>query len=92
MSDTTMGIVRKTVAGAAHGAWMGVLVGALLVMVSWAVFMAMVTFAPDLITTFTATPVRDIWALSLRWYAGAKLLLWGWVIFASFLSFWWKKL
>ena len=92
MSETNAVSLRKIIAGAAHGAWMGVLVGALLLTVSWAAFMAAVTFAPDLITTFTAMPVKDIWVLIIRWYAAFKLLLFGWAIFASFLSFWWKTL
>ena len=92
MPDPTVSSFKRIVAGAAHGAWMGVLVGALLLTVSWAAFMAMVTFAPDFIAAVTATPVKDIWTLVIRWYAALKLLLFAWVIFASFLSFWWKKL
>lgn len=92
MSDATVASMRKIVAGAAHGAWIALLIGVMLTMVSWAVFAAMATFAPDLITTLTATPVRDIWALTLRWYAGLKLLLLGWALFASFLSYWWRAL
>ncbi len=92
MSETTVTSVRKIVAGAAHGAWSGLLVGVLLLMVTWALFVAVCTFAPELITLMTGTPIKDLWALTIHWYAALKLLLFGWVILASFLSYWWRAL
>ena len=92
MSDTTVASVRRIVAGAAHGAWMGLLVGVLVLLLSWAAFMAMCAFAPDLISFLMDTPLQAARALALHWYAAMKLLLIGWLLFASFLSCWWKAL
>jgi hypothetical protein len=83
---------RTIVAGAAHGAWMALLVGAVLAMVGWAAAPAMFAYYPDLISTLTNAPVDQVWGLTLRWMTGLKLFLVGWVVFASFLSFWWRAL
>jgi hypothetical protein len=89
---TTVAAARRLIAGAAHGAWMAVLLGVLFLLVTWALYLTMVNFAPTALSALVDLPLPALWALILRWYAALKLLLVGWALFAAFLSYWWRVL
>ena len=92
MPDTAVSSAKRILAGAAHGAWMGLLVGVVIGMIGWAAAVALFAFYPDWMTTVAQAPKEEIWTLTLRWMAGWKLLMYGWLVFAGFLSFWWRAL
>lgn len=92
MSDPAVGSMRKIVMGAAHGAWMTLLVGVVLTLVSWAAYLALVTFAPDYTNFMTHMSPDQLWTLMVRFMSAVKLMMIGWILFATFLSHWWRAL
>lgn len=92
MSSETVKTARTIVAGAAHGAWVALLVGVVVAMVGWAAALLVFAYFPGLVATLTNAPVDRVWDLTLRWMVQLKLFLVGWVILSTFLSFWWRSL
>lgn len=92
MSDSSVPQAQKIVAGAAHGAWMVVLIGAIIIGLGWVCMVLMRTFAEGVMTTLMGEPITAIWPLVLRQMANLKLLLSGWLMLAIFLSYWWRAL
>ena len=92
MSDSSVPQAQKLVAGAAHGAWMVVLLGIIIIGVGWVGIVLMRTFAEGLMTTLTGEPISTMWPLVLRQMVNLKLLLSGWLMLAIFLSYWWRAL
>jgi ABC-type transport system involved in multi-copper enzyme maturation permease subunit len=78
--------------GAAHGAWMGLLIGVLLTVVAWLAATVIFTYDPAFIVTLTNSTKDEIWHLTLVLMADYKLFLWIWLVVASSLSFWWRAL
>jgi hypothetical protein len=92
MPDTAVLSAKRILMGAAHGAWMAMIVGAVIGLLGWAAAVALYSDYPALLATVTHTPVHEVWSLTLTWMAHWKLLLYGWLVFASFLSCWWRAL
>ena len=92
MSESSVSVMRVIVAGAAKGAWMAVLIGAIGVCVGWTLALTAVTLAPGLYTAMVHQPIEQLWPLIVRYVGGLKLIVFGWVLFATFLSYWWRAL
>ena len=92
MPDTAVSATKRIIAGAAHGAWMGLLIGVLLTCVAWAAAVALFSYAPDFLTTLTNSTKDEIWRLTLVFLADFKLFLYIWLVVASSLSCWWRAL
>lgn len=84
--------MRVIVAGAAHGAWSALLVGIIIGVVGWIGAVVVMRGYPEWYVAVAGTPIDQLWSLVVRWIAAWKLLLFGWVLFATFLSYWWRAL
>lgn len=84
--------VWRILAGAAKGAWMAILVSFVLVTVSWFACLGLTRFAPDLLPALLRIPQEDIWPLLMGWIVSMKMIMYVWLLFAIFLSTWWRAL
>jgi hypothetical protein len=92
MSETSVPQARAIVRGAAHGAWMVVLLASILVGVAWILIVLVKAFAPGVLTGMTGVDLPAMWSLALYYVTGMKLLIWGWLMGSIFLSYWWRAL
>lgn len=92
MAEPDVSKARAIVAGAAHGAWMAVLIGIVLYAVGVAALAALATFAPNFPVPIINKPLLEISGLVLRSMIVFKMLVLGWVTVAVFFSGWWRAL
>jgi len=83
--------MRVIVAGAARGAWIGVLAGVVLDLIVWLLVVALRN-SPGMLPAMTGAPPHEVWRMILTWMSCAELVLFIWIIIASSLSGWWRAL
>ena len=92
MPESAVLSAKKILMGAAHGAWMGLLIGVLLTAVVWLGAVAAFSHSWEFLTTLTNVTKDELWHLTLVYVADFKLFLNIWLVVAASLSFWWRAL
>ena len=92
MPDDKVAQMRTIVAGAAHGAWYALLVGVIVTTLAWIVAVLMMRLHPEFLETLVGMPSEQLWVMIVQYVGTIKIFLYCWVVFASFLSYWWKAL